>query len=547
MNESKIQLRANILQEISKLRSIPALCDRDVENCISKLSKIGDKTFLCTTILKEIDGSVVYFDGVLSILAINLAKDVLEKCVFSFLEKSDVKDEKKLFLINLLTQAGIGVDPNLIHLYVKNPDEAIDLETEKFLKMAEVNPEAQIDFLDFYFGINEDDRNILLKSVIDDYSGDLLANILAPLIYSMKNKTGLKMCINGLLKSRSYLAYAPLDWLIETSDDMQIISLSKKIKNELKMAGLRKEVTTFKYYKELFKTSKPLGFYVSSIDGSSNFSLVFAREYENGAISTFFTVLNLKYGPLASFGFSNISKSEYEKVLLRFFKDTDKISLSLSFGKALLNALTDAGIKNKANIPYEFFCWRQLTYDIKASNDFSTDTLVQYMEKDLTALDEIKEEDFRRTIKSEYGARWFFSYSDDKYPEFSTLVDEICALKENDYKKFSNITEAFLDKTKKTSVFLELKERFIFEAYFLKCLGFENLSSLFYSIYLDNEMLFRFYKFSIQKSLYEFFLSLNEAKNTVLNDNIFPKKRKIKHFDFNSKKMLELIETKWIN
>ena len=112
MNESKIQLRANILQEISKLRSIPALCDRDVENCISKLSKIGDKTFLCTTILKEIDGSVVYFDGVLSILAINLAKDVLEKCVFSFLEKSDVKDEKKLFLINLLTQAGIGVDPN---------------------------------------------------------------------------------------------------------------------------------------------------------------------------------------------------------------------------------------------------------------------------------------------------------------------------------------------------------------------------------------------------------------------------------------------------
>ena len=221
--------------------------------------------------------------------------------------------------------------------------------------------------------------------------------------------------------------------------------------------------------------------------------------------------------------------------------------MSLSFGKALLNALTDAGIKNKANIPYEFFCWRQLTYDIKASNDFSTDTLVQYMEKDLTALDEIKEEDFRRTIKSEYGARWFFSYSDDKYPEFSTLVDEICALKENDYKKFSNITEAFLDKTKKTSVFLELKERFIFEAYFLKCLGFENLSSLFYSIYLDNEMLFRFYKFSIQKSLYEFFLSLNEAKNTVLNDNIFTKKRKIKHFDFNSKKMLELIETKWIN
>lgn len=547
MNESKIQLRANILQEISRLRSIPALCDRDVENCISKLSKISDKTFLCTTILKEIDGSIVYFDGVLSILVINLAKDVLEKCVFTFLEKSDVKDEKKLFLINLLTQAGIGIDPNLIHLYVKNPDEAIDLETEKFLKMAEVNPEAQIDFLDFYFGINENDRNVLLESIIRDYSGDLLANILAPLIYSIKDKTGLEMCIDGMLKSRSYLAYAPLEWLIKTSNDVQIISLSKKTKNELKIAGLRKEITTFEYYKELFKTSKPLGFYVSSIDGSSNFSLVFAREYENGAISTFFTVLNLKYGPLASFGFSNISKSEYEKVLNRFFKDTDKISLPLSFGKTLLDTLVDAGIKNRANIPYEFFCWRQLTYDIESSNDFNADNLVQYMEKNLTALDETKEEDFRRAINSEYGARWFFSYSDGKYPEFSTLVNEICALKEDEYEKFSNITEVFLEKTKKSAIFLELKERFIFEAYFLKHLGFENLSSLFYSIYLDDRMLIKFYKFSIQKSLYEFFLSLNEAKNTDFDENIFTKKKKIKHFDFNSKKMLELIETKWIN
>ena len=98
-----------------------------------------------------------------------------------------------------------------------------------------------------------------------------------------------------------------------------------------------------------------------------------------------------------------------------------------------------------------------MTYDIKASNDFSTDTLVQHMEKDLTALDEIKEEDFRRTIKSEYGARWFFSYSDDKYPEFSTLVDEICALKENDYKKFSNITEAFWIKQKKHLFFWNSK------------------------------------------------------------------------------------------
>ncbi len=85
----------------------------------------------------------------------------------------------------MLNQAGIPVDVNMIHLYVENPDKIVDLETEKFLKMAEVNPEAQIDFLDFYYGVNETDRAILLDTIISDYTGDHLANILIPLIYSV--------------------------------------------------------------------------------------------------------------------------------------------------------------------------------------------------------------------------------------------------------------------------------------------------------------------------------------------------------------------------
>ncbi len=329
------------MQEISKLKSIPAVCDRDIEAAISNLSQIENKTFLCTLILKEIDGSVVYFDGILGILAIHLTLDVLEKCVFTFLEKPNVKDEKKLFLINLLTQAGIAVEPNLIHLYVKNVDEMIDLETEKFLKMAELNPEAQIDFLDFYYGIQKRDADILLDSIIEDYSGDMLANILAPLIYSLRDDVSIETCISGLLKSRSYLAYAPLDWLIKSSDNPKIVSLARKTRNELKIAGLRKEISTLEYYKELFKGSKPLGAYVSSIDGASNFSFVFAREYQNGAISTFFTVFNLECGPVSCFGLANISRNEYEEVLHRFFKDTEKIPLSPVFAYDLVEELAD--------------------------------------------------------------------------------------------------------------------------------------------------------------------------------------------------------------
>lgn len=550
MNGNKIQIRACILQEISKLKSIPAVSDRDIDGAISSLSQIQDKAFLCTTLLKEIDGSIVYFDGILGILALHLAaSSVLEKCVFAFLEKSDVKDEKKLFLINLLTQAGITVEPNLIHLYIKDPDAVIDMETEHFLKMAEVNPEAQIDFLDFYYGVSKNDRDILLSSIIKDYSGDLLANILTPLIYSLDDNGGIIMCMEGLLKSKSYLAYAPLEWLIKSSDDAQIISLAKKTKNELKMAGLRKEITTFDYYKNLFKNSKPLTPFVSSIDGASNFSFVFAREHKNATISTFFTVFNLKFGPVSCFGLSNISKKEYENILHRFFKDTEKIPLPLDFAKSLTEELTEVGMARKADIPYEYFCWRQFMYDIVPLNK-STAT---YIGENLCAVAELEEGDIKRALSSEYGAKCFFSINKEKYPELFELVDNIILSGVDDFGKVENLVIEFLKNKKAKLVADELKERFLYEAYYLKCLDFKNLSSLFYSICNEAKIkktgensLLKFVEFSIKKSIYEFFLNLEEAKKAKERENIFLKKRRVENFDFNSKKMIELIEENWI-
>ncbi len=434
MEDSKIRQRAHILHEISKLRQLSNVSDSDVEAAIAELSKIEDRFFLCTVILKEINGSIVYFDGVLALLAINLARDVLEKCVFTFLEKPSVSDEKKLFLINILNQAGIPVDLNMIHSYIKNPDAAIDSETEKFLKLAEVNPEAQIDFLDFYFGINEDDRAILLDTIINDYTSDHLANILIPLIYSVNDSNILKICIEGLLKSKSYLSFAPLDWLIQSSSDPLIVSFSKKIKNELKIAGLRKNITTLEYYKELFKTSRPLDFFVSSIDGESNFSLIFSRAYDNGAISTFFAVFNLETGPVSCFGLSNITKAEYENIILRFFKDSEKIPLDMHFAKTMIDEFIDFALRNKTYIPYELLCWRQLTYDIE-SLDIPVE---EFIKNNLTPFN-LSAANLKYATGSEYTSKWFFKYS-SKYPELTSLIDGICELNEENFEDFDKIT-----------------------------------------------------------------------------------------------------------
>ncbi len=541
MEDSKIRQRAHILHEISKLRQLSNVSDSDVEAAIAELSKIEDRFFLCTVILKEINGSIVYFDGVLALLAINLARDVLEKCVFTFLEKPSVSDEKKLFLINILNQAGIPVDLNMIHSYIKNPDAAIDSETEKFLKLAEVNPEAQIDFLDFYFGINEDDRAILLDTIINDYTSDHLANILIPLIYSVNDSNILKICIEGLLKSKSYLSFAPLDWLIQSSSDPLIVSFSKKIKNELKIAGLRKNITTLEYYKELFKTSRPLDFFVSSIDGESNFSLIFSRAYDNGAISTFFAVFNLETGPVSCFGLSNITKAEYENIILRFFKDSEKIPLDMHFAKTMIDEFIDFALRNKTYIQYELLCWRQLTYDIE-SLDIPVE---EFIKNNLTPFN-LSAANLKYATGSEYTSKWFFKYS-SKYPELTSLIDGICELNEENFEDFDKITSDFISNYKKTSLYKILKKRFLYQSFFFKSLGFKNLTSLFSSIYLEDELLKGFFEFSIQRSIYEFFLELQQLKESKDKRNIFFERKKVKHFDFNSKKMLELIEKKWTN
>ncbi len=543
MQETKIQQRAYILQEVARLKSLPAVSDSDIKISIENLSLIHDKAFLCATLIREIDGSISYFDGVLSILAMNLASNVLEKTIFEFLEKPSVSEEKKLFLINLLRQAGFSVEPNLVHSYIKNVDKLVDSETEKFLHIAELNPEAQIDFLDFYFGINDSDRVILLESIIESYSGDLLANILVPLIYLIKDSNALTMCINGLLNSKSYLAFSPLNWLIMTSNNPSIVSLSKKIKNELKIFGLRKDFIPVEYYRNLFTDSKPLSCFVSSIDGSSNFSLVFARQHKTGAVSTFFAVLNLISGPISCFGLSNISKNEYENILSRFFKDTDKIPINIQFGRLLIDESIELALKNNENVPYELLCWRQLTYDIVPLEISSADYIESCLKDNSFKLED---NDIQRMIGSEYFSKWFYSCSVN-YPEFNSLIDKICALNENNFADFEVLTNEFISNSKESRLFFELKTRFFYQAYFLKCLKFKNLSSLFYSVNLDDTALQKVYGYSVKKSVYEFFLSLQNLKDNTDKNNIFAKQKKIKFFDFNSKLMLELIEKKWIN
>ena len=64
------------------------------------------------------------------------------------------------------------------------------------------------------------------------------------------------------------------------------------------------------------------------------------------------------------------------------------------------------------------------------------------MQKNLKTFN-VDNSDLKRVIDSEFASKWFFTYS-PKYSEFTTLIDNICTLKAENYDKFEHIVSTFI-------------------------------------------------------------------------------------------------------
>ena len=56
--------------------------------------------------------------------------------------------------------------------YFDEPQKVVEMDTQRLLSSALLNPEAQIDFLDFMETLSTDDKRLLIQSMIEDYSKD---------------------------------------------------------------------------------------------------------------------------------------------------------------------------------------------------------------------------------------------------------------------------------------------------------------------------------------------------------------------------------------
>ena len=255
---NKIQIKAEILATISAFAS----ANVPDPSLLTDLKNIEDKKAVFDILLKELVNSNEHKTLIICwILTELIDKDKLNDALWDVIKSPDYNDHVKMVAFNMLKDLGSKIDYEVISGYFEQFNELINKETKELLDTAIMNPEAQIDFMDFMSALNDNDKIVLLKSLEDDYAGDALANIVIPVyLYAMDTEIG-DVALDILSRTRSQLAFHALENLISYVNEETKAKVNKAI-SSLKLSGIRVD-NTIEFYKEILKESKPYKSYVS--------------------------------------------------------------------------------------------------------------------------------------------------------------------------------------------------------------------------------------------------------------------------------------------
>lgn len=544
---NKLQIKAEVLMVLSKLQTnIDAV---NVDETLQTLAAQEDKRAILDVLVKELTKSNEQKTILISFMALKLCdKTELENALWDVLKNPAVADSTKTIILNVLKDMGNKVDYDKMEQFFENPEEVIDADTQKLLQVAIINPEAQIDFLDFVNSLSDVDKKLLVQSLGDDYSSDDLANILNPLVlYTPTSELG-KTAIEILGSTKSQLALHTLLETLDFIDDEEVLALVKKNISKLKISGVRED-NAEEFYKSVL-SSKPYQAYASYPDGHGNQALIFSRvrddEEQNGSVQMVAVVVNDTYGVLDCFGFNEISQMEFERIVSRFYNGDEHVYLDSHVIKSILANAEKITRKNGYKIPYEYICWRNLLSDI------SVETVpIELNLKSRLEQKKLTDEDLEKICMFDFIQRWFFDtdYSD----EFKTLVDGInTKLGENDF----NIDFEAAVKENLSNIFSVgqknlLDKRILMSAYLKYLAGNKDEAQLMYSLYFDEDKKSKLAENIVRKSIYEYYVTLKfKYKEEHKMTNIFAMKNKQKSFDLSEKQInsaIALIEKIWVN
>ena len=488
------EIKSEITKLISEFTDVA-----DVSKYIDTIQLLDaqkDKKTIAKLLFKELynikteEGSIICF-----LLERYAEKEELTKKLWDLLKSSVVPNNVKIITVNFLR----GLDSNweldtgdeLLN------SEIIDAETEKLLDNAIINPEVQIDFLDFLTSLSSSDKITLIDSLGNDYSEDALANILIPVFLSQPDSEAGLEALKLLGESKSQLAFHALN-TAKVSD--KVTPQLKKSLSTLKIAGIRED-NSHEFYKKILSESVPYRFCTTYPDGHGNQALIFTRETKENKIRFVAVVIDDYHGIRDCFGFNEISKFECDKIIERFYKNEDELNVSPIVLKTLLNNAEEISAKRLNNwlIPYEYVCWKNLLADIEPES--MTESLEKLNRRDLT------DKDLAKIFEQDFADKWFLdaNYSDEfedfirkTHTDFDKAIDE-------------NLENIFYPEEK-----LVWSERLLTCAYLKLSTGETTIAEILYNLYYDDALKKEFFKTILKKSIYEYYVSLKY--NTDLNN-----------------------------
>lgn len=528
MSENKLQIRAKLLSAIINLQNNNS--DRSfVGNTLDDLNTISDKDAVLDILHKELlkENSEMRDYTITFLIEELVEKEKAETIMFETLANPRIKDSIKSKIVNFLREMGKHVNYEQYLNYFENPDEIIDADTVKLLENARVNPESQIDFLDFLNALNEPEKEMLVESLTQDYDGDNLANILIPIVRTNPYSKISQLAIKALGESRSNLAYPVLCELLLNIDDLAVKANAQKSLSLLKLSGVKEDVTG-DYYKKLFAGMPVYRCFVNFPDGHGNTGMIFSRKNEASFIQMFALVVNDIDGIVDCFGFNEISEAEFDRIVNKFYQNDTIVEADEKLCKYLMvNAEKISRLKYQ-EIPYEYAAWSMITRDI------------DYEEIDLTqGLRNVELNDFLLKKLYEKGCfdKWFFDTSHNE--AFAGCIDEIFEKKVTDIQKIEEIILHNKQKIFSNDFMKIFNHRLLFGAYLLKLNDEETFADLVYSLIGEGLVKECFLFDILKKSVYEYFLTQKDRYENIKNaTSIFTRR---------ANKDLQDIDIKYIN
>ena len=540
---NKIQLKAEVLTVITRLQTLQDASK--VDEILYVLDNQTDKKAVLDTLMRELVKTNEQKAYILCFLLHRLAdKEQLENALWNTLKSPSVSDYVKSVVLNILKDLGNKVDYENLDEYFESPDEVIDADTKQLLHTAIMNPEAQIDFLDFLYSLHDEDKKTLVQSLADDYSDDALANILIPVFLHDPSSKTAQIALEELGQSKSQLALHALLEAKEYVDDEFLPAIKRNI-SALKLAGVRED-NTLDFYKEVLSESKPYESYASYPDGHGNQALIFSREREDETIQIVATVVSDKWGIVDCFGFNQISKNDFKRIVERFYGDEIPVFINHTVLKTLLMKAEETVHRHGELMSYEYICWRNLLHDIPTEP-----VPMQYILEDKLEKKSLTKADFDKICLSDETQKWFIDTDFSvKFYDFTESLNS--KFKNDDYSV--DLDEAINENL--SNLITKEDEGYwtdrILKVAYLKYLANEKISAgLFYSLYFDNEYKKELYRNIIRKSLYEYYVSikfkLDETKKTT---NLFRRNSEYEDEITISKsqveKVIEKIEKVWV-